>query len=677
MPLAGLHFFIPKHWSRPLIFSIFKRYTHLFGLILLSEFTVSDELELDTISINAKVPSTYSTYDFIGAHNTIELEQYKEYFIEFKNILNLQAGIDIRSASGVGQYAIPNIRGSQGQQVLVFENGIPVNDLNGSAADIGLISLNGAKKIEVYRGFIPMELSATAIGGAIDVITDLGDRNQGSFKHTTGTYGVSQTTLNQSLVNNNWSISFGLEDSYAENNFIYNELQPVHSPSSPLNEPRYNNATHLQQQYVNTSYAISNQDVLDFKIKNSESNRELAGEINTDENTANIGSDKISYQVIYTHTLKNKSTIRSQYSQSETTELYDDRGNFIGLNSQLNQYITDFNKWNLNYKLPLSSVTINLNQQYQIEKIDVQYLNDENSNNESCYSSGSCDREYTREQFSTGSRLEWALSKDLIWNNQIVYSSTKDDPFSEDSSSNSNDFWSIHSGIKKEVGTGINLSASFNLQYRPPSTSELFGDKGSSVGNPDLISEESESIEINFDYLNLNTEVQGAAYIRDVKNNITAQQDSRGVIKYDNIGKAKYTGLELSAVYNLSSLFQYSAIINYQKSEVTEHTTSGYIGNELNDHRSWFLEQSVRLSYLPYTATMQWSYEKGGYYDTLNYIKRDVKSTASLFLSYTFNESNISFSAYNLTNDRTRTYRHTPVAGRTFYLTINHNWNIE
>jgi len=660
-----------------LIFSIFKRYTPLFGLVLLSQLTLSNEQQLDTVSISAKAPNAYSTYDFIGAHNTIELDQYKKYFIEVKNILNQQAGIDIRSASGIGQYATPNIRGSQGQQVLVFENSIPVNDLNGSAADIGLISLNGAKKIEVYRGFIPMELSPTAIGGAIDVITDLNGQANGSIKHTTGTYGVSQTTINQSLSKDNWSASFGLEDSYAENNFIYTELQPVNSPSTPQNEPRYNNATHLQQLYINTKYTVSKSDAFDFRVKKSQSNRELAGEINTDENTANIDNDKTSYQAVYTHTLNNNSIIKSQLSHSKTKEIYDDRGDFIGLNSQLNQYLTSFNKWNLNYKMSFPSLTLNLNQQYQIEKIDVKYLNDDNSGNESCYNSGNCDREYTREQISTGSRLEWALSKDLMWNNQIVYSSTNDDPFSEESSSNRKDFWSIHSGIKKEINTGINLSASFNFQNRPPSTSELFGDKGSSVGNPDLISEESESIEINFDYINLNTEIHGATYIRDVKNNITAQQDSRGVIKYDNIGKARYIGTELSALHDFSRLFQYSAMVNYQKSEITEHTTSGYIGNELNDHRSWFLEQSLRFSYFPYTATIQWSYEKGGYYDTLNYIKRDNKSTANMFLSYTLNDTDISLSAYNLTNNRTRTYRYTPVAGRTFYLTIKHNWTIE
>jgi len=643
----------------------------------LSGFTVSEERALDTVSISAKTPTRYSTYDFIGAHNTIKLDQYQEHFIEFKNILNQQAGIDIRSASGVGQYAIPSIRGSQGQQVLVFENSIPVNDLNGSAADIGLISLNGAKNIEVYRGFIPMELSPTAIGGAIDVITDLRESDQGDFKHTSGTYGVSQTSINQSLSNNNWSVSFGLEDSYAKNDFIYQELQPVNSPSSPQDEPRYNNATHLQKLYINTEFKASETDTFYLNIKDSKSNRELAGEINTNENYANISSDKFSSQAAYTHFFNNKSIVRTQYSQSETQELYDDRGNSIGLNAQLNQYITDFKKLNINYKVPLSSITLNFNQQYQVENIDVKYLNDENSSNELCYISGSCDRKYTREQFSTGSRIEWALSRRLMWNNQIVYSSTKDDPFSEESSSNNNNFWSIHSGIQREINNRINLSASFNLQYRPPSTSELFGDKGSSVGNPELLSEESESVEINFDYLNINTEINSSIYIRDVINNITAQQDSRGVIKYDNIGKAKYVGAELSSTYNFSREYQYSATINYQKSEITKHTTSSYVGNELNDHRSWFLEQSLRFSSFPYTATVQWSYEKGGYYDTLNYIRRDDKSSANILLSYTLNESNISFSAYNLTNNRTRTYRYTPVAGRTLYLTIKHNWNIE
>ncbi len=637
---------------------------------------MSEELELDKVNVRSQAVNTFSTYNFIGAHDTIELAPYKEYFVEIKNILSQQAGIDILSVSGVGQYATPNIRGSQGQQVLVFENSIPVNDLNGSSADIGLVGINGASKIEVYRSFIPMELSPTAIGGAINVITDLNNDNQGAFKQTIGTYGVTQTSLNQSLSYKKWLLSFGLENNDAENDFIYKELQPVSSPSSPQYESRYNNATSLKQQFLNTKYQISTAQSLELKFKKSQSNRELAGEINTNENTANIKNEKNALQAIHTYTLNNKSTIRSQYSQSNTLELYDDRGSSIGLGSQYNQYITDFNKWNVNYTLPLSSATLIINQQYQTETIDVEYLNDNNSNTDSCYINGNCDREYTRQQFNTGSRLEWSLSKILTWNNQVVYISTKDDPFSEESTSNNNQFWSSHSGIKIDIHPGTDLSASFNRQYRPASTSELFGDKGSSVGNPNLKAEESESIEIGFNYHNLNIEIKSAAYLRNVKNNITAQQDSRGILKYDNIGKVQYIGAELSADYNLSRAIKYSANINYQKSKITEHTTSSYIGNELNDHRTWFLDQSLRASYLSYSATFQWSYEQGGYYDTLNYIERDNKSVVNTFFSYKLKDSTFGFSAYNLTNNKTRTYLYTPVSGRTFYLTFKHNWNI-
>ena len=162
--------------------------------IAVPTFAQNNEV-LDTVHVTAEPAPEISAYDFIGSHSQINLSPYKNEFIQLGDILTEQSGIDIQSLSGVGQYTTPRIRGAEGQQVLVFENGVPVNDLNGSGANIGSISLNNIETINIYRGFVPMELSATAIGGAIDIQSNTKKNKEGHSRFHLGSYGVYQLSL--------------------------------------------------------------------------------------------------------------------------------------------------------------------------------------------------------------------------------------------------------------------------------------------------------------------------------------------------------------------------------------------------------------------------------------------------------------------------------------------------
>lgn len=641
-------------------------------------FVFAESLELAPIIVtDDNNDPTFTVYDFVGSHSSIELEQSQ--FLEVEDILNQQAGIDIQSVSGIGQYATPIIRGAEGQQVLVFNNGIPLNNLNGSGADIGSISLIGINKIDIYRGMVPMELSPTAIGGAINFISKEIDSNEGYGGFTIGTYGVRQSFISQNISKEKLKIQFNIDHLKADNNFIYEEDQSVSSPSSLINEARHNNGSRNQQASSFINYQINNRNKFTAYIKVEDNKRELSDIINTPNNNSSIATKTRSASLNHQLTLEGSSTITTNYSLNDSSQIYDDREDKIGISSQHNQYDSLFNKLNITYKKKLDSVNLILNQQAQHETLKSYYLNDEKSSTDQCTETGilgQCDGVFNRIQLSSGIRSEWNITKSVYSNVQVVHLTNQDDAFSNESKKSNKSFTSLVSGISYRLQNGSIFTTNLSKQIRPPSTSELYGDRGTTIGNSNLIAEKSKAFEIGFQYPYQTYDFSLYYFYREVKDNITAQQFSNGIIQYSNIAQTHYQGLDLNLILDISPNLQFIGNATYQKGKIDDHINASVINNEIGDHRSVFINSSLTYSPSWWSVNLDYLLEDGGYYDDQNLLPRNRNSYWSISTSAKFNETTMSFSAINITDQRVRDFPDTPVSGRTFFFKLKQNWKI-
>jgi len=90
--------------------------------------------------------------------------------------LSAVPGLHIVQSGGPGANASVFIRGTDSNQVLVLENGVPINDPSdpGGAYNFGTGSLVGVQRIEVIRGPMSGLYGSGAIGGVINIITTPG-----------------------------------------------------------------------------------------------------------------------------------------------------------------------------------------------------------------------------------------------------------------------------------------------------------------------------------------------------------------------------------------------------------------------------------------------------------------------------------------------------------------------
>ncbi len=84
------------------------------------------------------------------------------------------AGVAVQSNGGLGDWSAVSIRGSTLRQVQVCIDGIPLNPDGASAVNLSELPLWAFRRVEVYRGNAPPALQAAPIGGVVDLRTGEG-----------------------------------------------------------------------------------------------------------------------------------------------------------------------------------------------------------------------------------------------------------------------------------------------------------------------------------------------------------------------------------------------------------------------------------------------------------------------------------------------------------------------
>ncbi|MCP4546497.1 MAG: TonB-dependent receptor [bacterium] len=138
-------------------------------------------------------------------------------------LLHELPGLEVRQYGGLGAFSTASLRGSGGQEVAVYLDGVDLRNPFTGMALLDELPLVGADRIEVYRGGVPGELGGGALSGAIQVVTG-GDRYR-RLSLRSGRYGQWRTALElngRGPWGTNLFISAALQGS--ENDFKYLDL---------------------------------------------------------------------------------------------------------------------------------------------------------------------------------------------------------------------------------------------------------------------------------------------------------------------------------------------------------------------------------------------------------------------------------------------------------------------
>jgi len=133
-----------------------------------------------------------------GFVTAIDLSSRRTRVEDLASVLAPLAGVHIREYGGLGDFATISIRGSSANQVAVYLDGVPVADPYSAISNLSDLPLGGIERIEVFRGYSPTRFGASALGGAINLVSHLSPDGTNSAPATGGEFTASYGSFDTS-----------------------------------------------------------------------------------------------------------------------------------------------------------------------------------------------------------------------------------------------------------------------------------------------------------------------------------------------------------------------------------------------------------------------------------------------------------------------------------------------
>lgn len=115
-------------------------------------------------------------------------------------VLARAEGVSVQRAGGLGSNMRFSLNGLTNDQIRFFVNGVP---LEFSPYSLGLanIPVNFVNRMEIYKGVLPIQFGADALGGGVNVVTNpVKPGLHGDLSYQYGSFKTHRTTM---------SISYG------------------------------------------------------------------------------------------------------------------------------------------------------------------------------------------------------------------------------------------------------------------------------------------------------------------------------------------------------------------------------------------------------------------------------------------------------------------------------------
>ncbi|PIF32645.1 outer membrane cobalamin receptor [Flavobacterium sp. 9] len=526
------------------------------------------------------------------AYNITAIDLKKTYntSADLNQVLNKTTGVRIREYGGLGSAFNFSLNGFSGNQVKFFLDGVPM-DSYGSALTLNNIPVNMAERIDVYKGVVPIELGADALGGAVNIVT-----NKNVSRYVDASYSYGSFNTHRAAVNTRFSgrdgfiANINAFANYSDNDYKVDVSVVDKNTSKYLPEQKYK---HFHDGYksgtIMAEAGFKNKSFADYllvgftmagnkkEIQQGRTMQRVVGQAFTD-NESFITSLKFKKSDLFTKglTLNINTTyaLVNNRSVDTSSRVYDWTGNYVyrqfaGANDKGelgNKTIYVYDETN-------SQVTTNL--KYQINEQHSIAVN---------YSYLGYKRKETEEYLKVVELGEPTIDKNILGlgynfsglDNRLAISgfgkmfdlSTKmiSNNISESTSSTN---FGYGATAAYHLSDKFQIKGSYEHTYRLPSDIEMLGDGLIINSNIGLKPESSDNANLGLAFLTQKNKNQFAAetslIYREAKDFIREQQVGDKAV-FENLQNVQITGIDGVLRYGFKDLVTFEVNGTYQKS---------------------------------------------------------------------------------------------------------------
>ncbi len=597
----------------------------LFMLVLLfsMEFIVlADEVTeflLDEIVVTA---SKYETplSEVPVSMEVITSEEIKNSSAQnIADILKQVAGVQIQNYGGPAGQKTIYLRGAKAEQILVLLDGNPINSSQNGSVDLGQYLLDNIEKIEVLKGPASAIYGANALGGVINILTKKGNDAIGTNLNIDwGSYSTKSLVLSHGIKSEDTEIFLTVSKKNSDG----------HRKNSGLEQKLYS---------ARIDHHIDKNNELAFTFLYNDSDKESPGQISsfTPNGTPEASQDDLHRN--FALTWNNQAELKDTFFK-------------VYYHEQINTYDNPA-LWN--YSGPSIHKTnrkgLNFNQSYYCENNNISYgmelVEDKIDSNEN-----------GRHDFTTQSLYldnKWYSGQKIILNTGIRYDQHEKFPFEI----------SPRLGLVYKIKADSFLKLSIADAFRVPTFNDLYWPEDFyTVGNPNLVPEDSRAFELAFKTIKSNNnKLEINFFKRKTSNLINWATGPDGKWRPANIGLAETDGLELIVQKAITNNILFDFNYTYLDSENINN------GDQLTDSNL----SNIALTYSRSNYQINLSGKKvsGRIDDKEAYTVFDL--TVIKDIAFRKHDYSLEFSINNLFNENYEVQTGYPMPGRNYMLEVS------
>jgi len=304
--------------------------------------------QLDELVITTEKPNVYSRTGDVNDEETtsffsvIKREEFEGKVEDLGELIEKEVGVQVRRSGGLGSFSQASLRGSDADQVLVFLDGILLNDASSGTVDLSNIALADVAEIEIYRGMTPMNFGQSSIGGAINIRTLRAEEGlKTNVNAGYGSFNSSQTSAFASQKMGQWDYLLSAGYLASDNNFEFvNDHGIKYNPADDREERRRN--AQFDQYNVLGKGGFEFSDTLRLDLMNQWFSKDqgIPNWINSEDNDACYGTERNIFTTMLTaNDLGSlQFNTRTRFDYLWKRERYQDLQGEIGLGKQDNIY---------------------------------------------------------------------------------------------------------------------------------------------------------------------------------------------------------------------------------------------------------------------------------------------------------------------------------------------------
>ncbi|MEO1097819.1 MAG: carboxypeptidase-like regulatory domain-containing protein [Bacteroidota bacterium] len=132
----------------------------------------------------------------------IETSKVKLKSADLGQVMAQTEGVNVQRAGGLGSDTRFALNGLSGDQIRFFYDGIPLN-FSPYAFGIANVPVNVIDRVEIYKGVVPIQFGADALGGAVNLASpEIYNGLAGSVSYQVGSFNTHRLTGNMNYANN-------------------------------------------------------------------------------------------------------------------------------------------------------------------------------------------------------------------------------------------------------------------------------------------------------------------------------------------------------------------------------------------------------------------------------------------------------------------------------------------